>query len=125
MKHASSTGFLNSKKRMIMMGPKGGTFVKSATGKTYSPTAKFVQNKSSGAVRKITAANSAPGKAKMAKIVRKVRMNKGVKRGVRSAESKAMKTLGKFNYPDKVFDMVFKGPRKVRKNKGVKRTYKK
>ena len=102
------------------MGPKGGTFVSTTSGKAYRPTAKFVKAPS-GAVRKVTAANSVPGKARMAKMVRKMRSNKGMKRGTRSAESKSASMMKKFNHPNQIFNMVFKGPRKVRKNKGVKR----
>lgn len=92
MKGPTSTNFANSKKRVIMMGPKGGTFVKTTKGKSYSPVAKFVKTPA-GTMRKLKSTNKVPKGVKVAKTVRRVRKNKG--------------------QPRKLY--------KTRKNKGVKR----
>tara|TARA_R110002050_G_scaffold219922_1_gene355812 strand:- start:74 stop:478 length:405 start_codon:yes stop_codon:yes gene_type:complete len=118
-----SSAFMNSKRRVIMVGPSGGTFVKTKSGKSYNPVAKFMKT-NSGSVRAVTPSNAPRmygAKAAKTKDTRKPRKNKGILRGVQSAEKKAVKMLEKFNYPDKVFNMVFKKPRKTRKNKGAKR----
>lgn len=122
----NSTNYLNAKGRRIIMTKRGSFAVKKADGSMYyGPKARFLKKGDSNRVRlnanmannvplairplKLSApAGSRPGK------VRKVRSNKGVKRGPRMTEAKAFSM---------VFNNAVEGPkvRKVRKNKGVKR----
>jgi hypothetical protein len=117
-----TTNFANSKKRVIRMSAKGKPFVMTADGKkSYGPKAAFKKNAASGSLVKLTKGNAVPNKIAPARLPaapkpaggpRKLRSNKGVKRGPRE------ETLYKMVFGNK---KIPGGPRKVRSNKGTKR----
>lgn len=109
MNSASSTNFLNAKRRRIYQGPSGGFYVMKDGKKVYRPTAAFRQV-GNGAATKVTAKNANVPAA----IKRAVRKNAGVKRG---------STGPREGTAERRAAAMFKTPkaRKVRSNKGVKR----
>lgn len=120
-----TTNFANSKKRVIRISAQGKPFVMTNKGKrSYEPKAAFRKNAASGALVKLVKGNSVPkafaparlpAAPKPAGAPRKVRSNKGVKRGPREATLYKM-VFGSAN-------KVARGPtgRKIRSNKGTKR----
>ena len=86
----SSTNFLNSSKRRIMQGVRGGFFSNSGDGKkVYGLKAHFRKVGANGAVTKIINKSAVPSP-----IRRAVRSNKGVTRGPR--EGKVRSLVSKF-----------------------------
>jgi hypothetical protein len=117
-----TTNFANSKKRVIRISAQGKPFVMTNKGKrSYEPKAAFRKNAASGALVKLVKGNSVPKALAPARLPaapkptgapRKVRSNKGMKRGPREA------TLYKMVFGNKKMPGA---PRKVRSNKGTKR----
>ena len=87
MSKVVKSGFSDFNKRNIMIGPKGGAFIRVGKYKRYNPIARYVVNKNTGKEREVVASNKLPGKVRMIKTTRKVRKNKGVKRGPRKSLS--------------------------------------
>ena len=116
--------FANSKRRMIQVSAKGVPFVMTAAGKkSYSPKAMFKKN-ADGALRKLKPTNSVPKKLAPARMPaapkakggpRKMRSNKGMKRGPAGPREATLYRMifGSAKMPG--------APRKVRSNKGMKR----
>lgn len=120
-----TTNFANSKKRVIRISAQGKPFVMTNKGKrSYDPRAAFKKNAASGALVKLVKGNAVPNAIAPARLPaapkpagapRKVRSNKGVKRGP-SGPREA--TLYKMVFGNKKMPGA---PRKVRSNKGTKR----
>ena len=106
MTTTKTTNFANSKKRMIMMGPQGGTFVKPTNGISYNPVAHHVKTPA-GTLRKLKPSNTTPSKIKVAKSVRKTRSNVGkARKPYKTRKNKGMKRGPRFN-ATKTFQGLF------------------
>lgn len=116
--------FANSKRRMIQVSDKGVPFVMTTAGKkSYGPKAAFKKN-ATGTLLKLKPTNSVPKKIAPARIAapkkpvggpRKVRSNKGAKRGPMGPREATLYRMifGSAKMPG--------APRKARANKGTKR----